>query len=432
MRKRLAPALRVLALAVALTAPGLRAAEAGTLATRPAIREALAYIQRAEPATLDEQVRLCEIPAPPFQEKIRAEYYRAKFIELGLQDVRIDAEGNVLGVRPGRANGPLVVFDAHLDTVFPAEVSTKVTRTGTILKGPGIADNCRGLAVLLTVARALQQSKITTEATIVFVGSVGEEGLGDLRGVKHLFAKELAGRITHFVALDGTGLGAADGAVGSYRYRVTFRAPGGHSYGMFGLANPIHALGRAIDKIARFQVPDSPKTTFNVGRIEGGTSVNSVAHTVSMEIDMRSVSAAELDKVDASFRAAIASALKEENDFWAQHARNPRARLVNARNPVTADIERIGTRPTGKVADDAPILAAVRRADAALGIKSSFSAGSTNSNTPISLGIPAVTLRTGGDGSGNHALDEQFDSKDSHLGTQRAFLALLEIAGVAP
>ncbi|MBL9189578.1 MAG: M20/M25/M40 family metallo-hydrolase [Opitutaceae bacterium] len=432
MKNPLDPSLRRFAFALCFTVAPLLAADASGLATRPAVREALAYIERVEPETLNEQVRLCEIPAPPFGESVRAEYYRKKFVELGLHDVRIDSEGNVLGFRPGRAGGPLVVFDAHLDTVFPADVSTKVTREGTILKGPGIADNCRGLTVLLTVARALQQSRIATDATIVFVGSVGEEGLGDLRGMKHLFGKELAGRITHFIALDGTGLGAADGAVGSYRYRVTFRAPGGHSYGMFGLANPIHALGRAIEKISNFTVPDSPKTTFNVGRIEGGTSVNSIAHTVSMEIDMRSVGAKELDATDAAFRAAIAAALKEENEFWQKHARNPRARLINSRSPVTADIERIGTRPTGRTADDAPILQAVRRADAALGIKSSFSPGSTNSNTPISLGIPAVTLRTGGDGSGNHALDEQFDSKDSHLGTQRAFLALLEVAGVVP
>ncbi len=421
-----------LALGLTFAASPFVAAQPASLATKPAIRDALAFIQRVEPETLDEQVRLCEIPAPPFLEKARAEYYRKKFVELGLKDVRIDAEGNVLGVRPGRSTSQLVVFDAHLDTVFPEGTDTKVKREGTILKAPGIADNCRGLTVLLTVARALQQSNVTTDATIVFVGSVGEEGLGDLRGMKHLLGKELAGLVTQFVALDGTGLGAADGAVGSYRYRVTFRAPGGHSYGMFGLANPIHALGRAVEKIARFEVPESPKTTFNVGRIEGGTSVNSIAHTVSMEVDMRSVGANELDRIDAAFRTAISDALKEENEFWATRARNPRARLINTRSPVTADVERIGTRPTGKVADDAPILAAVRRADAALGIESSFSAGSTNSNTPISLGIPSVTLRTGGDGSGNHALDEQFDSKDSHRGTQRAFLALLEIAGVAP
>lgn len=409
----------------------LPAAEAESIASRPAVRAALAFIQRVEPETLEEQIRICEIPAPPFEEKVRAEYFRKKFTELGLKDVRIDTEGNVLGVRPGRSATPRLVFSAHLDTVFPAGTDTKVKRAGTILKAPGIADDCRGLAVLLTVIRALNEGKITTEGTVTFVATVGEEGLGDLRGVRHLFEKELKGQITHFVSLDGTGLGAASGAVGSNRYRVSFAAAGGHSYGQFGLVNPIHALGRAIEKISRLEAPENPKTTFNVGMISGGTSVNSIARTASMEIDLRSVSAEELEKLDAAFRATIAAAVKEENEFWAKHARNPTARVTNRGTPVTAMIDQVGRRPTGRVADDAPILQAVRRADVALGLPSRFDASSTDSNVPISLGIPAVTLRGGGNGTGNHALDEQFDAKDSHLGTQRAFLALLEIAGLA-
>ncbi len=213
-------------LAFASMASGLWA-QGSPLASRPAIRDTLTFLQRVEPETLDEQVRLCEIPAPPFEEKVRAEYYRKKFVELGLQDVRIDAEGNVHGVRPGRRATPLVVFTAHLDTVFPAGTDTKVKRSGTILKAPGIADNCRGLAVLLAIVRALNEWKIATEGTIIFVGSVGEEGLGDLRGMRHLFEKELKGKVTHSIALDGTGLTACSGAVGSNRYRVTFSAAGG-------------------------------------------------------------------------------------------------------------------------------------------------------------------------------------------------------------
>ncbi len=415
-----------------LLALGLPAAAApAALAERPAVRAALAAIQQDEPETLNEQARICEIPAPPFEEKVRGEYFRKKFTELGLQNVRVDVEGNVLGERPGRRATPRLVFSAHLDTVFPAGTDTRVQRHGTILKAPGIADDSRGLAVLLAVVRALNESKIATDGTVVFVATVGEEGLGDLRGVRHLFEKELKGQITHFVSLDGTGLGAASGAVGSNRYRVIFEAAGGHSYGQFGLVNPIHALGRAMEKIARLEVPDSPKTTFNIGMINGGTSVNSIARTAMMEIDLRSVSVEELAKIDAAFRAAVAAAVKEENEFWAAHARNPLARVTNSRTPVAAKIESVGRRPTGRVSDDAPILQAVRRADAALGIASRFDASSTDSNIPISLGIPAVTLRSGGDGTGNHALDEQFDSKNSHLGTQRAFLALLEIAGIA-
>lgn len=416
-------------LVLILAAAGV--AQPAGIAQRPAVKQTLAFLERVEPETLDEQARLCEIPAPPFEEKVRAEYYRQKFVELGLKDVKIDREGNVHGTRPGRKATPFLVFSAHLDTVFPAGTNTKVTRTGTILKAPGIADDCRGLAVLLAVVRGLNEGRLQTEGTVIFVGTVGEEGLGDLRGVRHLFEHELKGKITHFVSLDGTGLGAADGAVGSYRYRVTFKAAGGHSYGQFGLVNPIHALGRAIQKLAELDVPDEPKTTFNVGVIEGGTSVNSIAHTAVFEVDMRSVSAEELDKVDGKFRAAVEAAVKEENAFWDKRTKNPTARVTNRGSPVTADIKRVGLRPTGKVKADAPILEAVRRADAALGIKSSFSAGSTDSNIPISLGIPAVTLRSGGDGSGNHALNEQFDSKESYRGTQRALLALLEIAGLA-
>ncbi len=406
------------------------AVQAATLADRTAVRSALQSLQISEPETLDEQARICEIPAPPFEEKVRGEYFRNKFIELGLRNVRVDAEGNVLGERPGRNTTTRLVFSAHLDTVFPAGTDTRVKRQGTILKAPGIADDCRGLAVMLAVIRALKEGKFATEGTVVFVATVGEEGLGDLRGVRYLFEKELKGQITHFISLDGTGLGAASGAVGSNRYRVTFEAAGGHSYGQFGLVNPIHALGRAMEKIARFEVPETPKTTFNVGMIGGGTSVNSIARTATMEIDMRSVSATELEKIDAAFRAAVASAVKEENEFWTAHARNPLARVTNSRTPVSAKIESVGRRPTGRVSDDAPILQAVRRADAALGIPSRFDASSTDSNIPISLGIPAVTLRSGGDGTGNHALDEQFDSKDSYRGTQRAFLALLEIVGL--
>ncbi|MGH7957719.1 MAG: M20/M25/M40 family metallo-hydrolase [Opitutaceae bacterium] len=417
-----------LALALAFTAAV--PAQTSPIAQRPDVRSALEFVKRVEPETLDEQARLCEIPAPPFEEKIRADYYRKKFAELGLKDVRLDAVGNVLGVRPGRATTPLLVLSAHLDTVFPAGTNTKVTRTGTILKAPGIADDCRGLAVVLAVAQALNEAKIATQGTVMFVGTVGEEGLGDLRGVRHLFDKELAGRITHFISLDGTGLGVATSAVGSYRHRVTFRGAGGHSYGAFGLVNPIHALGRTIEKISRFEVPDNPKTTFNVGRIEGGTSVNSIAQTASLEIDMRSVNADELDKLDARFRAAVDAAVAEENEFWSRHARNPVARTTNRGTPLTASIERVGLRPTGRVSDDAPIVQAVRRANAALGIENTFEASSTDSNIPISRSIPAVTLRGGGSSTGNHALQEQFDSKNSYRGTQRALLTVLEIVGV--
>ena len=407
-------------------------AQAPPLSQQPFLKTTLEFLHNTEPETLDQQARICEIPAPPFEESVRAEYFRKQFVELGLNDVHIDAVGNVLGTRPGRSAKPVLVFSAHLDTVFPAGTDTRVQRNGSILKAPGIADDCRGLAVLLAVLRALNHANLQTEGAVVFVATVGEEGLGDLRGVRHLFEHELKGRITHFVSLDGTGLGAANGAVGSNRYRVTFEAAGGHSYGMFGLVNPIHALCRAIEKIARLEVPETPKTTFNVGRIEGGTSVNTIAAKASMEIDMRSTSADTLESLDKSFRIAVTNAVTEENEFWKTHARNPVARVANDRTALTATIEPVGRRPTGRVPENAPILAAVRRANDALGIPSRFEPMSTDSNIPISLGIPAVTLGSGGNATGSHSLAEQFDSKESHLGTQRALLVLLELAGVAP
>lgn len=386
--------------------------------SHPQVQQALEYLKAIEPETINEQVTICEIPAPPFKEQRRAEYFRKRFVELGLTNVRIDAEGNVIGERPGEEKNPTLVLSAHLDTVFPEETDVRVTRAGSILKGPGIGDDCRGLAVMLALIRVLQEKRITTRGTIIFVATVGEEGLGDLRGVRHLFTKELKGRVTHFISIDGAGLDITTRAVGSNRYKVTFHGPGGHSYGAFGLPNPIHALGRAIEKISRFDVPKQPKTTFNVGRIEGGTSVNSIAHTAWMEVDMRSESAVELAKVDAKFNAAVQQALDEENALW------------NNRSKLSVAVKLIGERPTGEQAPDAPIVRIALAADSALGITSRLTAGSTDSNIPISLGIPAITIDGGGDGRSAHSLEEQFDTTNSHLGTQRALLIALGIVGV--
>ena len=387
-------------------------------AANPQVRRALEYIKTVEPETIAEQIKTCEIPAPPFKEQTRAAYYKQRFTELGLKNVRIDQEGNVIGERPGISNETTLVLAAHLDTVFPEGTDVKVKRTGNVLSGPGIGDDCRGLAVILTVARALNEAQITTKGTILFVANVGEEGLGDLRGAKHLFQRELKGRITHFISVDGTGTSTTNAGVGSNRYRVTFKGPGGHSYGAFGLPSPIHALGRAIEKIARFEVPKTPKTTFNVGRIEGGTSVNSVAHTAWMEVDMRSESGAALAKLDAQFQQAIQNSLQEENEFW-KHEKK-----------LTVEVSLVGKRPVGEQPADAPIVQAAVAADAVLGLKSRFGAGSTDSNIPMSLNIPAITIGGGGIGRGAHALDESFDTTDSHIGTQRALLITLNIVGM--
>ena len=272
-----------------------RAAEIGALLLKEtSVLAAVDAAKKNEPWVLEEQARLCEVPAPPFKEAERAKAYAQAFEALGLSNVRIDSAGNVLGERTGTAPRPHLVFSAHLDTVFPEGTNVTVTREGSVLKGPGIGDDCRGLAVVLGVIKAMQDASVQTEGTVTFVGTVGEEGLGDLRGVKHLFGGELKGKIDRFVSVDGTGLGITHIGVGSLRYRVAFSGPGGHSYGAFGLANPIHALGRAIAKIGNFQVPSQPKTTFNVGRIGGGTSVNSIAFEAWMEVDMRSADPAAL------------------------------------------------------------------------------------------------------------------------------------------
>jgi acetylornithine deacetylase/succinyl-diaminopimelate desuccinylase-like protein len=381
-----------------------------------AVQAALKQVEADEPALLEDQVRLCEVPAPPFKEGKRAELYAQLLREAGLANVRIDRVGNVIAERPGAAPRPHLVFSAHLDTVFPEGTDVRVTREGAVLKGPGIGDDCRGLAVVLGVVRAMQRAKISTPGTISFVGTVGEEGLGDLRGVKHLFNEELKGRIDRFVSVDGTGWGVTHVGVGSKRYRVTYKGPGGHSFGAFGLANPIHALGRAIAKIGDFEVPTIPKTTFNVGRVGGGTSVNSIPFEAWMEVDMRSSDAAALQSVDANFNKAVEQALAEENERWGQKGR------------LTMVADLVGDRPAGRTAETAPIVQAVVSVTRSLNAPVQLDEGSTDSNIPMSLGIAAVTIDGGGRGTGAHSLGEAFDSTDSWKGTQRAFLVALALA----
>ena len=273
------------------TAAQLSAAQ---LSKDPAVEAALAAARKNEANTLNDQASICEIPAPPFKETLRGLELKRRFESLGLKNVFIDKVGNVIGTRPGKAARPNLVMAAPLDTVFPEGTSVKVTREGGMMKGPGIGDDCRGLAVLLSIVRSLDEGKVVTPGTITFVANVGEEGLGDLRGAKNLFYDSLKDKIDRFVSIDGTGLGIAHIGVGSFRYRVTFQGPGGHSYGAFGMANPAHALGRAIAKISDFEVPTNPKTTFNVGRIGGGTSVNAIPYEAWMEVDMRSANVAAL------------------------------------------------------------------------------------------------------------------------------------------
>ena len=411
--------LQALAIACLLFGAGttVRGQDIGaTLMNDPAIKRALAAVEQNEPAILNEQVRICEIAAPPFKEQARGEAMREVFASLGLQNVRIDSVGNVIGERPGQAARPNVVFAAHLDTVFPEGTTVKVTREGAALRGPGIGDDCRGLAALIGVIRALQDAKVATAGTLTFVANVGEEGLGDLRGTKHLFETELKGRIDAFVSIDGTGYGITRIGVGSHRYRVVVSGPGGHSYGAFGMANPIHALGRAIAAIADFQVPQTPKTTFNVGRIGGGTSVNSIAFEAWAEVDMRSADNDALEAVDAKFQKAVDEAVAAENARWAD------------RGKVSAKKELVGHRAAGSTPEGAPIVQAAIAVTKALSLPVSLDEGSTDSNVPMSLGIPAVTIDGGGQGKGAHSLGESFDSTDSWKGTARALLLAVALA----
>ena len=399
-------------------APGVPAP--ARIAMRPVVRAALEKIRADNEWTLAQQVSICEIPAPPFGEARRAEEFRRRLVALGLTDARIDAEGNVIARRRGAARHPNVVLSGHLDTVFPETTNVTVTRQGTLFKGPGIGDDCRGLAVLLAIARAMASAGVQTTGDILFVGTVGEEGQGNLRGVRHLFTKEMKDSIDYFISVDGTGLGLTNRAVGSHRYRVTYEGPGGHSYGAFGMPNPAHALGRAIAGIAELRVPENPKTTFNVGVVAGGTSVNSIPASAAMDVDLRSESPAALDSLDAGFRRALERALEAEHARWPTSPTRLRLR-----------IDTTGIRPAGVVPDDARIVRAGVDAARALGFTPELGAGSTDANLPMSFGIPAITIDGGGSGRGSHSLDEQYDDGErGWLGPQWAALIVLSLVGV--
>jgi tripeptide aminopeptidase len=406
--------------AVCVTAAALTsfAAQGGSvgpieLLKAPAVNAAIDAARMNEPQTIEDQIRFCEVPAPPFKERARGDVVRQAFQQAGLRNVRIDRVGNVLGDRPGMAARPHVVLSAHLDTVFPVETDVKVRRDGAVLWGPGIGDDCRGLAVLVGVVKALRQANVRTTGSLTFVATVGEEGLGDLRGVKELFASAMD--IDQFVAIDGTGLGVTNVGVGSHRYRVTFKGPGGHSFAAFGLANPIDAMGRAIAKIAEFQVTREPKTTFNVGRVGGGTSVNSIPAEAWMEVDMRSSDAVALAALDARFQRAVDTAVTEENDRW----RSPDA--------ITAVKERVGDRPAGSTPAGSPLVRTAEAVHRALGLPFVLSESSTDANIPMSLHIPAITIGGGGRGTDAHAITESFDTTDAWVGTERALLLAIAL-----
>jgi tripeptide aminopeptidase len=390
--------------------------DASRLMQDPTVKAALDAVKKNEPRFIDEQVRICEIPAPPFHEEARGKEFERLFKGLGLENVHIDKAGNVIGTRPGASAHPNLVFQAHLDTVFPEGTDVRVKREGSVLKGPGIGDDCRGLVVVLGVIQALKEANVKTPGTITFVADTGEEGLGDLRGTKNLFDDSLKGQIDKFISVDGTGLSLTNVGVGSYRYRVEFKGPGGHSFGAFGMANPIQAMGRAIAKIDTFEVPAEPKTTFNVGRVGGGTSVNAIPFSSWMEVDMRSADKGSLEAVRSKFQAAIKESVEEENRRWP------------GRGAVSADPKLVGYRPPGNTSADSAIVITALAVSKLFGFSGPLGQGSTDSNVPMNLGIPAITIGGGGRGTGAHALDEAFDTKDSYLGTQRGLLLAISLA----
>lgn len=390
--------------------------------SNPAVDSALEFFTNNAEAITDEQIQICSIPAPPFGERERAKYLADKFSTLGLSEVEIDEEGNCLGLIEGTSQSPLIVVSAHLDTVFAAGTDFTVVRSGNRLLAPGIADDGCGLAALIALARAIQVEKIRPEGSILFVGTVGEEGEGNLRGVRHLLMRgRWASKVEAFLSFDGPGVDRiTNRALGSRRYRVEITGPGGHSWGDFGLPNPVHALSRAVAKLAGYPLPREPRTTFNVGRIEGGTSVNAIPEKAAMDVDLRSGADVELRRLDSFFRRAVKQAADEENA-----TRRPGDPLLELK------VDLIGERPSGETPADSALVELALEATKLLGIEPRLDQSSTDSNLPISLGIPAITLGAGGTSGSSHTLAEWFDPTNRDLGLKRALLVILGVVGLA-
>jgi tripeptide aminopeptidase len=391
------------------------------IVARPEIRRALALATALESGAVVELTALTEIPAPPFGEAARAIRYAELLSGAGLANVALDEVGNVLGWRPGAGVGSTVAIVAHLDTIFPSETDVIVRQRGDRLYAPGIGDNTRGLVLLLNVVRALEQAGVRTVADILFIGSVGEEGLGDLRGMRHLL-RAGGPLIDQMIAIDGgSDSRVVNQALGSRRYRVTMTGPGGHSWGDFGLANPAHALARALfyfDEAASEIVNAGPPTSYNVGRIGGGTSVNAVPHESWAEVDMRSVDFQQIELMDDVFRDAVERALDAQN----------RGRDRGA--ALEMDIELIGDRPSGTVDPETPLVQRAMAVTRFLGLSPLLGEASTDANLPISRGIPAVTIGRGGIAGGSHSLDEWWAPQNAHVAVQRALLLLVASAGL--
>lgn len=398
-------------------------ARARQIVASPPYKAAVTAFDRDYERFVKDLVMLTEIPAPPFGEKMRAGAYAKLLKEVGLENVEIDAEGNALGLWRGRGGAPLLVVAAHLDTVFPAETNVTVKRVGTTLRAPGVGDDARGLAFVLAAVRAMKAARVQTAGDILFIGNVGEEGQGDLRGTRYLFGKSpWKDRIKRFITIDGRSNDIiTNGALGSLRYRVTFKGPGGHSWGAFGQVSPAFAMGNAIAKLGRVVAPKQPKVSYNVGVVSGGTSVNSIPFEVAMEIDMRSVSPVELKKIDAQFKQIVEEAVAEEN-----------ATRVTTFGKITADMKLIGDRPSGVTSPDTAELKQVAAMMRTFDKVAVWETSSTDANIPISLGIPAFAMasQSADRGGRSHSLDEWTDIEKT--GAVKDFgLALAVLLSVA-
>ena len=424
----LAAAALTMAAAAATPAAGQQASPADEVArvrALPAFKAALTVLDRDHERLIEEVIQLTEIPAPPFAEDARAAAYLEMLRAHGLTGVERDAEGNVMGIRRGTGpeNGPLLAVSAHLDTVFPEGTDVTVRRDGTRLSAPGVGDDTLGLAALLAMIRAMDEAGIETARDILFIGDVGEEGTGDLRGMKHLFREgRYRDRIEAFISLDGAGSGASivHGAVGSKRYRVTFKGPGGHSYGAFGLVNPAYAMGNAMRKMAAIEVPESPRTTYNVGVVGGGTSVNSIPVEMWMQVDMRSEAPNELETLEQTFLRLMQEAADEENQ-----ARS------TTEGGIEVELTVIGDRPSGETLVTHRLVQTAADAVRAAGMEPRFTFSSTDSNIPISMGIPAITLDAGGEGGRAHSLEEWVDleKRATLRGLESALATIVVMAG---
>ncbi|HKE58748.1 MAG TPA: M20/M25/M40 family metallo-hydrolase [Pyrinomonadaceae bacterium] len=386
------------------------------LLSSPAVKESFRFFEASAEQITDEHIRICSVPSSPFGEEQRAEYLRDKFRELGLSETVIDDEGNCLGLHRGASLEPLMIVSAHLDTVFPPATDFSVRRIANRLLGPGISDDGCGLAALIALARAFQLTQIKTAGSILFVGTVGEEGEGNLRGVRQLLTKsEWSARVDAFVSFDGPGVERiTNRALGSRRYRVKLQGPGGHSWGDFGQPNPIHALGRVVSRLSSYPIPREPRTTFNVGRIEGGGSVNSIPAEALMDVDLRSAEDAELRRLDSYFRRSVLDVVNEENA-----GRRP------GDSALRLELQLVGERPSGETPSSSTLVELAQEATRLLGVEPKLEQASTDSNLPMSLGIPAITLGAGGKSGSSHTLDEWYEAEDRDKGLKRGLLVIL-------